>query len=207
MPRSPSAIETLKNRLSRDFWRDSIFDFCNKISQGRTVISSLHHWRHQTFATALAMVSASRALRWLAAWVYRLVKVLSVGHGQDKTPRGIDDLKDIIDLHDLPRALEPIQLVHQLRPPKTLRSRGSSFLSRSRCSQSPSILVCILSRRASAEAVEIPPVEGSGFPYAAFRLEYACARSPFGRLRYPWGTFMTRWIVRTSPSALRSSRS
>jgi hypothetical protein len=29
-------METLKNRLSRDFWRGSIFDFCNKIGTNRT---------------------------------------------------------------------------------------------------------------------------------------------------------------------------
>jgi hypothetical protein len=32
------------------------------------------------------------------------VKVLPMGDGQDKSPRGIDHLKNIIDLDDLPRS-------------------------------------------------------------------------------------------------------
>ncbi|MEH2609604.1 hypothetical protein V1293_001893 [Bradyrhizobium sp. AZCC 1693] len=45
---------------------------------------------------------------------------------------------------------------HHLRPPSTLRSGGCSFLSWSRCSQSPSIFASILPSSSSAEAVEIP---------------------------------------------------
>jgi hypothetical protein len=48
---------------------------------------------------------------------------------------------------------------HHRRPPRTLRFVGEkscSLLSLSRSTQSPSILVSILSSKASAEAVEIP---------------------------------------------------
>jgi hypothetical protein len=47
---------------------------------------------------------------------------------------------------------------HQFLPPITLPAvgPGSDFLSLSRSAHRPSILVCILARRSSAEAVEIP---------------------------------------------------
>jgi hypothetical protein len=39
-PQSVAARETSKNRLSRDFWRRLIFDFCNSIDPLRTFLTN-----------------------------------------------------------------------------------------------------------------------------------------------------------------------
>jgi len=99
-----------------------------------------------------------------------LVEIQTVSDGQDKPARGIGHLKAVFDFDDLPRPLKPVQFVHQLLRQK-YRPCASAlpFLGWSGSSQRPSLLVCILARRSSAEVVEIPALGAGGFPFSGER--------------------------------------
>jgi hypothetical protein len=62
-----------------------------------------------------------------------------------------------LDLAPAQHTTRGVDLIRgKLGPPRTLGSDGCSILSRSRSAHSASILVCILARSSSAEAVDIP---------------------------------------------------